>query len=190
MAAFSFYPTKNLGAIGDGGFVTTNSDYYRKKILMLRQYGWEQRYISSIAGINSRLDELQAAILRVKLKYLSRNNERRRHIAKKYNAILQGISPKPPIESKNAYHVYHQYVIKTDKRDVYIEHFKKRNIGTSILYPVPIHLQPAYKGRILTGLDGLVETERACLEILSLPIYPELSDEQVDRIADALQTVE
>lgn len=181
-AAFSFYPTKNLGAIGDGGMIVTDDDETAAKARLLRQYGWQARYVSSVIGWNSRLDELQAAILRVKLRYLDEDNERRRGIAAKYTAALDG-SPvvSPAIRGE---HVFHLYVVRDERRDELSAALAARGIGTGIHYPLPIHLQPAYRGRIRD--TGLAETERAARQVLSLPIYPELSAADVSTVASAL----
>jgi dTDP-4-amino-4,6-dideoxygalactose transaminase len=186
IAAFSFYPTKNLGALGDGGIVLTNNPELYKKLLALRQYGWEKNQVSSVPGINSRIDEIQAAILRVKLKYLRSENERRRDIASAYSIALSNTNIFAPVETENVTHVYHQYVIRTKQRDDLIEHLRKKSVGTAIHYPLPVHLQPAYRGRINIAKGGMMVTEKICQEIISLPVYPQLRDEQVKRIIDAL----
>lgn len=179
-AAFSFYPTKNLGALGDGGAVTTQHAELAARLAELRQYGWKTRYISDSAGVNSRLDELQAAILRAKLPALAAGNTRRREIAARYSAQLAASGLRLPRTREAAEHVFHQFVVRTPSRDALQQHLRARGIPTAILYPVPIHLQPAYAGRIALGVGGLGETERACGEILSLPMHPQLSDDAVD----------
>jgi dTDP-4-amino-4,6-dideoxygalactose transaminase len=187
LGAFSFYPTKNLGAIGDGGIVVTSDGELQRKLLSLRQYGWEERYISSTPGINSRLDEIQAAILRVKLRYLEESNKRRIHIAKMYGRLLENTFFQLPRRvGENTRHVYHQYVIRAKNRDEVRAYLQANGVGSAIHYPVPIHLQPAYHEHISISLDGLLHTERTCREILSLPMYPELRDEQIHRICDIL----
>jgi len=186
LSAFSFYPTKNLGALGDGGCVVTSKPSLKEKLLMLRQYGWRERYISDIAGLNSRLDEIQAAILRVKLRYLDESNLRRREIASMYNNLLADTSLNIPFERNGYQHVYHQYVLRSSKRDKLKEFLKINSVGTSILYPVPVHLQPSYKKRVLVGEGGLKNTEKICGQILSLPIYPELTNDQVSYITDLI----
>ena len=184
IGAFSFYPTKNLGALGDGGAVVTDSPDLDRQLRLLRQYGWSQRYISDVSGTNSRLDELQAAILRVKLRYLERDNDRRRAIAGRYARLLGHSGVTLPIESTGTRHVYHQYVIAVDGRDDLRAALKRDGIETSILYPVPVHLQPAYRKRIAHG--PMEQTERLASRILSLPMFPELTDADVDRIASAV----
>jgi dTDP-4-amino-4,6-dideoxygalactose transaminase len=185
VSCFSFYPTKNLGAIGDGGLVATNDPGIAENLNLLRQYGWRERYISEIAGWNTRLDELQAAILRVKLRHLDEDNEQRRALAAIYDEQLAGVVTLP-IEPANSRHVYHLYVIRHPQREALMSHLRERGIGTAIHYPVPIHLQPAYRGRL--GEVGLLpETERAAREIVSLPMYPELSADDVRTVTRAIR---
>jgi dTDP-4-amino-4,6-dideoxygalactose transaminase len=185
IAAFSFYPTKNLGALGDGGAVATNDAGLAEQTRLLREYGWRERYVSAIPGLNSRLDTLQAAILRVKLRYLDAENARRRELAQRYSELLAGADVRLPMARPDVTHVYHQYVIRAARRDALQAHLRGLGIGTLIHYPVPVHLQPAYAGRIPVGA-GLPETEAAAREILSLPIFPELSCEQVIEAAKAI----
>lgn len=180
-AAFSFYPTKNLGALGDGGAVVTECPDLADRVRLLRQYGWKQRYISEIPGGNSRLDELQAAVLRVKLRHLDEGNHRRRQIAELYTRELEGLGLMLPVVRASIVHVFHQYVVRTTCRDDLQGHLKQQGIGTLIHYPLPVHLQPAYRERI-PMIVPLVETERAAREVLSLPMYPELSDDEVRRV--------
>ncbi len=182
-AAFSFYPTKNLGAYGDGGMVTTNDDAVAQRARLLRSYGWRERYLSEIHGINSRLDEMQAAILRVKLRYLERANERRRQLAQRYGERLHGVTT--PAERPWACHVYHLYVVEADDRDALKADLARRMIGSDVHYPIPTHLQPAFADLGLR-VGSLPVTERLASRILSLPIFPELSVDQVDRVADAV----
>ena len=174
IACFSCYPTKNLGAIGDAGLITTNSKKYYTKIKMLREYGWTNRYISSIDGRNSRLDEIQASILRVKLKYLDKDNLKRRKIAQFYNEYLDKNKYLLPIVPKSNYHVFHLYVIKANNRDKLLKYLHSNNIFAGIHYPKPIHLQKAYYKKIKTS-SNMKNTESICKEIISLPIYPELT---------------
>jgi dTDP-4-amino-4,6-dideoxygalactose transaminase len=181
--AFSFYPTKNLGAIGDGGALVTNDSNLAKKACALRQYGWQERYRSDTSGMNSRLDELQAAVLRVKLRYLEEENQRRRHIARMYNDLLSPSTLDLPKEAAHAAHVYHQYVVRSHQRASLKTFLDQNGVQTAILYPHPVHLQQGYVGKVVVGAGGMTETERVCQEILSLPIYPELTDEEVRRIS-------
>jgi dTDP-4-amino-4,6-dideoxygalactose transaminase len=187
VACFSFYPTKNLGAIGDGGFIATHNTAIYERLNLLRQYGWRERYISEIAGWNSRLDELQAAILRVKLRHLDADNALRRQLASIYNESLfdlEGLTL--PREAPDTEHVYHLYVIRHRQRDALMQFLRERGIGTSIQYPVPIHIQPAYRGR-LGEVGSLPHTERAAQTILSLPMYPELSEAEARTVAGAVR---
>jgi dTDP-4-amino-4,6-dideoxygalactose transaminase len=186
LAAFSFYPTKNLGALGDGGMVVTGEDALAERLRALRQYGWRSRYVSDITGVNSRLDEIQAAILRVRLTMLEAENQRRHEIAAAYDSGLAGLPLQLPARRSDATHVFHQYVVRTPQRDALQRALRERGIGTNIHYPVPVHLQPAYQGRLAIGPSGLAETERAAREVLSLPMFPQLTEEQVGRVISAV----
>jgi dTDP-4-amino-4,6-dideoxygalactose transaminase len=177
---FSFYPTKNLGAIGDGGMVVTRSPEVADHLKLLREYGWTDRYVSHVPGFNSRLDELQAAILRVKLTYLDADNEKRIGLADRYDRGLAGLPLSVPARRTGGRHVFHLYVIRTRLRDDLRAFLRRHGVGTGIHYPVPVHLQPAYQGRVASS--ALQHTERAAQEILSLPLYPELSTEAVDTV--------
>lgn len=185
-AAFSFYPTKNLGALGDGGAVVTNSPEIADHVRWIREYGWKERYISSIQGVNSRLDELQAAILRVKLAHLSINNARRRQIAERYSSSTDGIRIIPPVKIDGTLHAMHLFVIECEERDALQRFLESEGIGTAKHYPMAIHQQPAYMGRIRC-CDSLPCTESLYRHILSLPMYPELTDDQIERICLALK---
>jgi dTDP-4-amino-4,6-dideoxygalactose transaminase len=186
VACFSFYPTKNLGALGDGGMAVTDSPQIAERLRLLREYGWRQRYISEIPGGNSRLDELQAAALRVKLRYLDADNQRRAALAARYAAKLAGASVCLPASRMGAQHVYNLYGIRSKRRDALQAFLKKNDVGTLIHYPMPIHLQPAYYGRL--GREGsFPETERVSREILSLPMYPEMTDDQLDTICTLIR---
>ena len=188
-ACFSCYPTKNLGAIGDGGLITTSQLGLAKKIKMLREYGWRERYISEIPGRNSRLDELQAAILRIKLRHLDEDNSKRRKLAMSYTKLLNLPSLVLPKSRADAEHVFHLYVVKSRERTKALEGLKAKNIHAGIHYPVPIHKQPAYQGRIRTARSMHI-TEALASEVLSLPLYPELMDQQIHEIVQALQYLE
>jgi len=185
IAAFSFYPTKNLGAIGDGGMVVTDDRELAERVRSLREYGWRQRYISELSGLNSRLDELQAAILRVKLRYLDEENRKRRALAATYDQILSATSLKLPTCAANATHVYHQYVVRSKRRDALREFLRGNGISTLIHYPVPVHKQTAYRGR-LRCVGSMANTDRIVKEILSLPIYPELAPNKVRHVAQTI----
>lgn len=187
LGCFSFYPTKNLGAVGDGGMIVTDSDELAQTCRLLREYGWAERYVSHLSGNNLRLDELQAAILRVKLPSLDADNARRASIAARYDDELTGLSCDLPRRRANARHAYHLYVVRSRRRDALVAHLKNSGVGALIHYPVPVHLQPAYYGRI-RGRNELPETERAAREVLSLPIYPELSDEDVSAVISAVRS--
>jgi dTDP-4-amino-4,6-dideoxygalactose transaminase len=185
-AAWSLYPTKNLGAIGDGGIATTSSADVARRMRQIREYGWVQRYISDFPGLNSRLDELQAAILRVKLARLAEDNGRRRHIAAAYDRALEGTGIEAPRVRPGAEHVYHLYVLRTPARDALKIKLQEAGIGSAIHYPAAVHRQPAYAGRVAIGPTGLSRTDALMPNILSLPMYPELTDAQVRRVCDAL----
>ena len=186
-AAFSFYPTKTLGALGDGGAVATNDPALADRAKLLREYGWKKRYVSDCPGLNSRLDELQAAILRVKLKYLAIENDRRRELAHLYHDLLSGGKLQLPTSKPGHQHVYHQYVIRTSHRDNLKAFLGKREIGTTIHYPMPVHLQPAYQFRLPVPKAGLPQTEKASREILSLPMHAQLTDDEVNQVAKAMR---
>ncbi|MBM3554029.1 MAG: erythromycin biosynthesis sensory transduction protein eryC1 [Alphaproteobacteria bacterium] len=187
VAAFSLYPTKNLGAIGDGGIVTTDDPAIAERLRALREYGWRSRYVSDIPGLNSRLDELQAAILRVKLRHLAADNARRGALAAAYDAALAGTPITAPARRPGAGHVFHLYVVRTKTRDAVQARLKELGILTAIHYPMPVHLQPAYRGRVTIGPTGLTRTEAIVPDILSLPMYPELDDAKRDRVVTALK---
>jgi dTDP-4-amino-4,6-dideoxygalactose transaminase len=189
LACFSFYPTKNLGAFGDGGAVTTPDPALADRLKALREYGWRDRYVSAIAGMNSRLDEIQAAILRVRLPYLAAENARRNEIAAAYDKGLAGLPLELPQRRPGATHAWHQYVVRSKDRDALQAALKARGIGSNIHYPVPAHLQPAYAGRLATGPGGLAVTEKVAREVLSLPMFPQLSDEQVATVIAAVRAV-
>ncbi len=174
VGCFSFYPTKNLGAMGDGGIVVTDDKELAEKARLLREYGWAERYVSHFAGWNTRLDEIQAAILRVKLEHLDEDNSKRVHLAEIYYRELRTANLILPKLRENCTPVYHLYVVRSPKRDELLTFLKEKSIGASIHYPVPVHLQPVY--RSLHGCDKLPETEKITKEIISLPIYPELSE--------------
>jgi dTDP-4-amino-4,6-dideoxygalactose transaminase len=188
-ATFSFYPTKNLGALGDGGAVAVSDPALAERIAALRQYGWHKHYISDEVGVNSRLDEIQAAILRVKLTHLDDQNARRAAIAATYTATLGDGPLHPPQQREGADHVFHLYVTRSADRDRAQAALKSSGIGTGIHYPAPVHLQPAYAGRIALSSSGCPETERAAREVLSLPLYPELTDTEASTVRAALRTL-
>ena len=178
IGCFSFFPTKNLGCIGDGGMVTTNSITLAERLRRLRRYGWGKERISEIPGRNSRLDEIQAAILRVKLRHLDNDNEKRIHLADRYDDGLRDIAS-IPFRRKGNTHVFHLYVIRTKNRDELLTHLRNNGIGAAVHYDKAVHQQPAYASRLRDS--SLPETERAAQEVLSLPIYPELSEIDQDK---------
>jgi dTDP-4-amino-4,6-dideoxygalactose transaminase len=187
VATFSFYPTKNLGALGDGGMVATQDPELAARIAALRQYGWRTHYVSDAVGVNSRLDELQAAILRVKLQHLDAQNARRQAIAAAYDDALRVASLDAPVRRDGAGHVFHLYVLRTPDRSSLQARLRAAGIGTGVHYPDPVHLQPAYRHRIALGPSGCRASEIAAQQVLSLPIYPELTDDQVRQVCEALR---
>ena len=185
ISAFSFYPTKNLGALGDGGAVVTSSQELAERVRVLRNYGWRERYVSERPGTNSRLDELQAAVLRVKLRHLDADNARRRTLASQYTNALQGLPLVVPETGTDLEQVWHLYVMRTAVRDRLRAFLETHGVATGIHYPVPVHLQPAYAGRL--GRPGdFPHAEAATREILSLPLYPEMSEHDVDTVCAAV----
>lgn len=185
LAAFSFYPTKNLGALGDGGAVVTDDANLIERVRLLRQYGWRQRYISVSPGFNSRLDELQASVLRVKLCYLDADNARRRAIAAAYTRLLVDANLVLPVCQPEMEPVWHQFVVRTPHRDALQAWLAANHIGTLVHYPQAVHQQPAYAGRILSN-GSLTHSEEAAAQVLSLPMYPELTDEQVLHVVEMI----
>jgi len=186
LAAFSFYPTKNLGAYGDGGMVVTDDAALAERVRLLRNYGQTDRYHHQIEGLNSRLDELQAAVLRVKLRHLDEWTAARRARAARYAARLARVAP--PVEAPWARHVYHLYAVTVPRRAAVQEALAAEGIGTLVHYPIPAHLQPAY-AHLGVPRGSLPVTERLADEVLSLPLYPELSLDQIDAAAAALDRV-
>ena len=188
-AAFSFYPSKNLGAYGDGGIILTKDPAEAKKLKMLRNYGQERRYYHKIQGFNSRLDELQAAILLVKIKYLDKWNSRRREIANMYSQRIENPLVTKPSQMPYGKHVYHLYVIRHPDRDDLKAYLGEQGVTIMIHYPVPIHFQEAYKDLNYTS-GSFPVAERLSKEILSLPIFPQLKDEEIDRIIEVVNRYE
>ena len=180
LACFSFYPTKNLGAVGDGGMIVTQRPDLAARARALREYGWRQRFLSEEPGVNSRLDEIQAAILRVKLTCLDADNQKRAELARQYTEGLADCVAVPRVKESRT-HVFHLFVVRTPRRDALQQFLAQRGIGTAVHYPVPVHLQPAYLGRL--GEPGAFPVaEQAAHEILSLPLYPELAMSQCERV--------
>jgi dTDP-4-amino-4,6-dideoxygalactose transaminase len=185
-ACISFYPTKNLGAYGDAGMVVSNSAEIAARIRTLRNHGQAAKYLSSEPGWNSRLDEMQAAILRVKLRHLSRWQRARRSNAAEYTRLFSQVpGVMPPIEPEGCEHVFHQYTIRIEQRDALQRHLAARKIGCAVYYPSPLHLQPLYAS--LGHRPGdFPHSERAAQEVLSLPMYPELRKEQIARVVESI----
>jgi dTDP-4-amino-4,6-dideoxygalactose transaminase len=184
-ACFSFYPGKNLGAYGEAGAVVTNNDELDTKVRVWRDHGQKQKYFHEVIGWNDRLDGIQAAVLNVKLKYINAWNEARRQRAGWYATLLSGSAAAVPKEAPYSRHVYHIYAIGVPDRDECLKYMNSRKIGCGIHYPVPIHLQKAY-GHLGLRKGSFPAAERRCSEVLSLPMYPELSAEQVEFVAAAL----
>jgi len=184
VAAFSFYPTKNLAALGDGGGVVTRDPVVAGRIRALRQYGWQERYVSSgEGGRNSRLDEMHAAVLRVRLRHLRQDNHRRGELASRYfERLVDSQLRLPPRASALATQVWHQYVVRTPDREGLCAHLAARGVHTQALYPVPLHKQPAFARWAPAQAGSLVECEGCCREVLSLPVHPALRDEDVKRV--------
>ncbi len=186
-AAFSFYPTKNLAALGDGGTVVTDSAQVATAVRRGRQYGWARPQWSLQAGMNSRLDEIQAAVLRVNLPYLQQDNVRRRRIAEHYRQALDGTAITAPASAPGTLHAMHLFVIECPERDALAAHLDRAGIDTALHYPAPVHRQPAYAGRI-RGRENLPATEALSQRILTLPLYPHMEEGWVLRVCDALQS--
>lgn len=185
LATFSFYPTKNLGALGDGGAVAGRDMAALERVRLLRQYGWRTRYVSEEHGRNSRLDELQAAILRARLPRLNQENARRAALAARLSAALAKTGLTLPAVASGRAHVWHQYVVRTPRRAELQAALAKVGIHCGVLYPVPVHHQPAYRD---TDLQ-LPRTELACAEVLSLPLHPGMTEDDVDRVANAVRAL-
>ncbi|MFC1667574.1 DegT/DnrJ/EryC1/StrS family aminotransferase [Candidatus Omnitrophota bacterium] len=189
-SCFSFYPTKNLGAFGDGGMVITNSEDIKEKLLLLRDYGRKGRYEHILKGYNSRLDTLQAAILRVKLKHLDEWNEKRRKNAAMYMALFKekNLAIVCPYEADYAKHACHLYPVRVNNRKEVMDKLAEKGVRTLIHYPIPIHLQEAYKDLGYKRGDFPI-SEKCCEEILSLPMYPELSEEEIKYVVQVLKEI-
>lgn len=187
IACFSFYPTKNLGGFGDGGAVTSNDDVLIKQIAQIADHGRTDRYFHAVEGLNSRLDAFQAAALRLKLPHLEEKNNQRRKIAERYNqALLQNSFITPPSIESYSKHVFHLYCVETSFRDQLMQYLKDKNIGCGVYYPVPLHLQPAY-AHLGYKRGDFPASERASERILALPMFPELSNEHIETVCQALK---
>jgi len=183
---FSFYPSKNLGAYGDGGLVCTNDAEIADRLRLLRNYGQRKRYYHITKGFNSRLDEMQAAILRTKLPDLDETNQRRQQIALYYDKLLKGAPVITPQRVKHGTHIFHLYVIRAPQRDVLMAYLAEQGIETIIHYPVPVHLQEAYSD-LNVDKGSLPAAEKAAEEIVSLPIYPEIREDEVEAVAESIR---
>jgi dTDP-4-amino-4,6-dideoxygalactose transaminase len=182
----SFYPTKNLGAYGDAGMVVTNSNEMAARLKSLRNHGQSAKYVSSEPGWNSRLDEIQAAILRVKLRHLPEWQGARQAHAAAYSKLLLGVpGVAPPLVPDGYEHVFHQYTIRVERRDALLKILSDRKIGSAVYYPVPLHLQPLYAALGYRAGD-FPHAEHAAQEVLSLPMFPELRPEQITRVAETI----
>ena len=185
-ACFSFYPTKNLGAYGDAGMIVANSAEHAARLRTLRNHGQTAKYRSSEPGWNSRLDEIQAAILRVKLRHLAEWQRARRSNAREYTALFQQVPGiMPPHEPEGLEHVYHQYTIRAEQRDALQQHLAAQRIDSTVYYPYPLHLQPLYAD-LGHKRGDFPHAERAAQEVLSLPMYPELRKDQIARVVEAV----
>jgi len=185
-SCFSFYPTKNLGAMGDAGGVVTDDDGLAARLRMLRMHGWDRRFHSAVISLNSRMDELQAAVLRAKLPHLDDWNRRRAQIASRYDAALAGTPVRPAAHATWASPSYYLYVVATPAREALREHLRSRAIDSDVHWPETPHLQPAY-AYLGYARGSLPVTERLCGEVLSLPMFPEMTDEEVERVCSALR---
>ncbi len=190
LGCFSFYPSKNLGGFGDGGMVVTRHDGLAEKVRLLRIHGEKMKYHHRMIGLNSRLDALQAAVLSVKLKYLNRWTEARRENAERYRVLfgesaLGSRSVSLPYPEKGHYHIFNQFVIRAQRRNMLREHLTREGIGSAVYYPVPLHLQECYRGLGYQRGD-FPESERAALETVALPIYPELTPRQQRLVVAAI----
>ncbi|RLD01147.1 MAG: transcriptional regulator [Chloroflexi bacterium] len=188
IGCLSFFPSKNLGGYGDGGMVVTDNPKLAENLRMLRVHGWKKKYFPEVLGYNSRLDALQAAILRVKLPYLDGWNDGRRKVAHAYSSALAGIENlRTPYEAPDRKHVYHLYILQIPNRDELESHLKEAEIGTSVYYPQPLHL--AEPCRALGYKEGdFPVAEKASAETIAIPVYPEMSNEQIDYVVEVLKT--
>lgn len=186
-ACFSFYPTKNLGALGDGGMVVTSDTAFAARLRRRRQYGWDEQRRAGETGFNSRLDAIQAAILSAKLPSLDADNFRRKALAARYATGLAGLPLTIPAERADSEPVFHLYVIECQAPPALMKHLDERGIGAAVHYPVPAHRQDGYAPHVITPPDGLPVTEHLAGAVLSLPMYPELADGDVDRVITAIR---
>ena len=188
VGCFSFFPSKNLGCYGDGGMVITKDETIARRVKMLRNHGSEVRYHHSEVGCNSRLDEIQAAILRVKLKYIDQFNEARRNNAAAYCAALDNKNIILPTASKDSEHVFHQFTIRVQNRDAIVQALTEKGIASAVYYPVPLHQQEVFV-KLYNDSTSLPVSETCAGEVLSLPMFPELSGEEIQRIAGVIRSI-
>ncbi len=184
-ACLSFYPTKNLGAAGDAGALVTRGEKLAQRFRQTRQHGETSRYNHEFVGGNFRMDAIQAAVLDVKLRYLDRWHDRRRAIAAYYDSRFSGTDIVPPYAAPGVYHVYHQYVIRVPRRDALRDHLTQNGVGCNIFYPKGLHLQACFAD-LGYKRGAFPQTEKACEEVLALPVFPELTDSQIQRVADVI----
>ncbi len=187
VGCFSFFPSKNLGACGDGGFMTTDDPELAEKLTILREHGAKPKYYHQVIGINSRMDALQAGVILVKLPHLEKWHEGRRRNAAFYDRRLAELPLVLPRVAEGSESVFNQYVIRTEKRDDLREHLQERGIGNEIYYPVPLHLQDCYRD-LGYGVGSFPEAEKAARQTLALPIYPQLTEEQLEEVAAAIES--
>jgi dTDP-4-amino-4,6-dideoxygalactose transaminase len=183
VGAFSFFPSKNLGCYGDGGMITTNDDEVAAQIKLLRNHGSSQQYHHDVIGYNSRLDELQAVILRIKLKHIDDYNQRRLEVARSYNRLLADTRFKTPAIADDRDHIFHQYTILCDERDAVREHVIGQGVACAVYYPIPLHQQKAFADTVQPALPV---TESIASRCLSLPIFPEMTGQQIETVCGAI----
>jgi dTDP-4-amino-4,6-dideoxygalactose transaminase len=184
LGCFSFFPSKNLGCYGDGGMIITDDDRLAEEVRVLRNHGSRERYHHAIIGYNSRLDELQAVILLAKFKHIDTYNGRRRENAHRYTERLRGSDITPPVEDGKGLHVYHQYTILSERRDDLHKALTAAGIASAVYYPIPLHQQEVYRG--LYDQLSFPVAEQTARQVLSLPMYPEMTEEQIDRVCEVL----
>jgi dTDP-4-amino-4,6-dideoxygalactose transaminase len=188
IGCLSFFPSKNLGAYGDGGMVTTNDDRIAEKVRMLHMHGWKKKYFPEMLGYNSRLDEIQAAVLRVKLKYLDSWNAQRVEIAREYSRYLGELGLQVPIEAPDRTHVYHLYMVPFEEREVVQQKLKEAGIASAIYYPQPLHLaEPSRK--FGTGEGQCPVSEQCSKTLLALPVYPDMAATQIEEVLAAVERI-
>lgn len=187
LGCFSFFPSKNLGCYGDGGMITTSSAELAEQVKVLRNHGSKVRYHHSVIGYNSRLDEIQAVILRVKLARIGEYTAGRRRVAHLYSSLLQGSAVTPPFEDGKGLHVYHQYTVLTDRRDAIMQALSEAKIASAVYYPIPLHRQEVFAAEF--GNVSLPVTEEVSARCMSLPVFPEMTDEQVREVVRVIKSV-